>query len=50
MFIINDNFIREHVYNHDNFISEHDRNHDNLTSEHVYIVECHINLNVMRDI
>ena len=40
----------EHVCNHDDFMSEHVCNHDDFMSEHVYIVECHINLNVMRDI
>ena len=31
-------------------MSEHVCNHDNFMSEHHYIVGCHIDLNVMRDI
>ena len=31
-------------------MSEHVYNHDDFMSEHVYNVECHIDLNVMRDI
>ena len=45
-----DDFMSEHVCNHDDFMSEHVCNHDDFMSEHVYIVGCHINLNVMRDI
>ena len=39
----------EHDCNHDDFMSEHVCNHD-FMSQHVYIVECHIDLNVMTDI
>ena len=45
-----DDFMSEHVCNHDDFMNEHVRDHDDFMSEHVYIEECHINLNVMRDI
>ena len=40
----------EHVCNHDDFMSEHVCNHDDFMSKRVYIVECHIDLNVIRDI
>ena len=38
-----DDFMNEHVYNHNDFMSEHD-----FMGDHVYILECHIDLNVMR--
>ena len=37
----------EHVCNRDD--CEHVCNHDDFMSEHVYIVGCHIDLNIMRD-
>ena len=40
----------KHVRSYDDFMNEHVRNHDDFISKHIYIVECHINLNVMRDI
>ena len=40
----------EHVCIHNDFMSDHVCNHDDFVSDHVYIVGCHINLNVMKDI
>ena len=40
----------EHVCNHDDFMNEHVCNHDVFMTENVYIVGCHVDLNVMRDI
>ena len=50
MFVIHDDFMSENFCDHDGFMSENFCDHDGFMSEYVYIVGCHIDLNVMRDI
>ena len=45
-----DDFMTEHVCNHDDLMTEHVCDHDDFMSECFYIIGCHIDLNVMRDI